>query len=98
MIWLGRAVAGCVSVCAADLAGVCWTCWAGIALAASNTVASDIRCRGAMISSRCSNRDVNQAPEDFPDDIPFKSDPHFSGARPWTWGTVTCPLSCFDAF
>lgn len=54
MTQLGRAVAGYVSVCAEDLAGV-RACCVGIALAAPNTAASNIRCRGAVISSKYSN-------------------------------------------
>lgn len=37
-------------------------CQVGAAPTALNTVASDIICRGAMVSSKCSNPDVSQAP------------------------------------
>lgn len=109
---LGKAIAGYVSGCAEDLAGVCpviyreeghWACWVGAAPTAPNTVASNTRCRGAMISSKCSNLVVNQAskaPENFLGDIPFKlkSEPHSSEAWPWAWATGMCPPSCFDDF
>lgn len=65
------AMAGYVSGCVEDLAGVCpvtyreeghWACWVGETPTAPNTGASNLRCRGAMISSKRSNLVMNQAP------------------------------------